>query len=189
MLSTNEIIKRIKKGDDSIMLYLYKTYRNDFIKWALFSFKCEEEDVKDIFQEIIISFYLNVRNKGLNSIDNNLKTYLFSCGKNHLLNLSKKNQKFINLIDFEFTNDDMNEIERLEKSHHDKAVIEEALKVLPEECQKIIKLYYFDNYDLESIARELGYKNANVVKTKKSDSMKKLVVAIKKVSNKIKILV
>lgn len=189
MLSSKDIIKQINAGDDTIIVLLYKTYRNDFIKWALHHFDSREDDVKDIFQDIVISFYRNVRDHKLNSIDCSIKTYLFSCGRNHLLNLTKKNQKFINLSDFDFTNDDIGKIERMEKLHHDRELIKEAIKDLPEESQKILKLFYFDNMDLESIAKELGYKNSNVVKTIKSNSLRKMVVALNKISKGIKMLV
>lgn len=189
MLSSKEIIKSIHEGDDRVTVLLYRAYRNDFIKWALRNHRCNEDDAKDIFQDIIISFYHKVREQKITSIDSSLKTYLFSCGKNQLLNLSKKNQKFIDLSGFECINDEMIKIEKMEKLSQDKLLIEKALKELPEADQKILKMFYFDNCDLETISKILGYKNANVVKTKKSACLKKMISIMDKISNGIKMLV
>jgi len=189
MLSSEEIIRSILKGDDSVAILLYRAYRNDFIKWAIQNYSCNEDDAKDIFQDIIISFYHKVKERKITSIDYSLKTYLFSCGKNHLLNLSKKNQKFIDLSSLEFTNDEMIKIEKMEKLNHDKLLIENAIKEMSETDQKILKMFYFDNYDLDTIAKELGYKNANVVKSKKSACLKKMISIMDKISSGIKMLV
>lgn len=189
MLSSEEIIRSILKGDDSVAILLYRAYRNDFIKWALRYYNCNEDDAKDIFQDIILGFYHKVKDRKITSIESSLKTYFFSCGKNHLINLSKKNQKFIDLSSFEFTNDEMIKIEKMEKLNHDKLMIEKVIKELPEIDQKILKMYYFDNFNLETIAKELGYKNANVVKSKKSACLKKMITIMDKISNGIKMLV
>lgn len=188
MLSSKDIIHRIKANDESIIAFLYKSYRNEFIKWSLRRFAIQEDDVKDVFQDIVISFYRNVSEGKLNSINCSVKTYLFSCGRNHLLNLSKKNQKFINLSGFEFTNDEIINIEKMEKTHYDKNLIENAIKELPEDHQQVLKMYYYDNFSLDLIAKKLGYKNSNVIKTIKSNSLKKMMIAIDKISKEIKIL-
>lgn len=188
MPTSKDIINRINENDESIIVFLYKTYRNDFIKWALHYFDIQEDDLKDVFQDVIISFYRNVNEGKLSSINCSIKTYLFACGKNNLLNLSKKNQKFVNLSGFDFTNDEITKIEKMEKAHFDNDLIEKAIKELPEEHQKVLKMYYFDNLDLESIAKKLGYKNSNVVKTIKSNSLKKMMTTIDKISKEIKIL-
>lgn len=188
MPSSKDIIHRIKVNDESVMVFLYKTYRNDFVKWALHRFDVLEDDVKDVFQDVIISFYRDVSGGKLNSLKCSVKTYLFSCGKNHLLNLLKKNQKFINLLDFDFTNDEMNKIEKMEKAHYDKNLINKAINELPEEHQQVLQMYYFENKDLETIAKKLGYKNSNVVKTIKSNCLKKMMVTIDNMSKVLKML-
>lgn len=60
--------------------------------------------------------------------------------------------------------------------------ISKAIEKLPEDCQKVLKLFYFSEYDMESIARELNYKNADTAKSKKSVCMKNLMNELKKMS-------
>jgi len=182
------IIDKIIQGDSDVVIHLYRLYRNDFIKWAQRKLDCREEDAKDVFQDVILSFYNKVRERKLSKLDCSLKTYLFACGRNLLLNEIKKQGKFVNLCDFEFTNDEISKLEQMEKTHHDKELIKKALEELPEEEQEILKLFYFENYDLQSIADKVGYKNANVVKTKKSLIMKKLGLSLKKLAKGLKML-
>ena len=52
-------------------------------------------------------------------------------------------------------------------------LLEEIFKSLPERCQKIYKLFYWDKMPMDEIAPLVGAKNADVVKTQKSNCMKK----------------
>ena len=60
--------------------------------------------------------------------------------------------------------------------------ISNAIEKLPVDCQKVLKLYYFNEYDMDSIARELNYKNSDTAKSKKSICMKNLMAELKKLS-------
>ena len=188
-MSNEVIIHKIGQGDQEVLKLLYRLYRNDFIIWAQKKTGCREDDAKDIFQEVIVSFYLNVQTGSLQTINSSIKTYLFTCGKNLLLNELKKTSKLINLSGFEFTNDEITKIEQMEKSHYDKELIKKTMEELPIDCQKILILYYFENCSLKTIAKKLGYKNANVVKTMKSESMKKMGLAIKRIAKNLKMLI
>ena len=52
-------------------------------------------------------------------------------------------------------------------------LLEAMFKSLPERCQKIYKLFYWDKMPMDEIAPLVGSKNADVVKTQKSNCMKK----------------
>ena len=52
-------------------------------------------------------------------------------------------------------------------------LLEAMFKSLPERCQKIYKLFYWDKMPMDEIAPLVGAKNADVVKTQKSNCMKK----------------
>jgi hypothetical protein len=46
-------------------------------------------------------------------------------------------------------------------------------------CKEILEMYYEREYDMESIALKVGYKNANVAKKKKYECLKALEERIK----------
>jgi DNA-directed RNA polymerase specialized sigma24 family protein len=60
--------------------------------------------------------------------------------------------------------------------------ITKAIEKLPEDCQQVLQLFYFNEYDMESIAREMNYKNSDTAKSKKSVCMKNLMSELKKLS-------
>lgn len=45
----------------------------------------------------------------------------------------------------------------------------------PEPCASIIKLFYYENMSMEEIAEEIGYRNAQTAKAKKSQCMTDLI--------------
>ncbi len=69
-----------------------------------------------------------------------------------------------------------------EENEHKLDDIAQAMSKLPKDCQRLLKLYYFKEYDMLSIARELNYKNADTAKSKKSICMKKLLAELAKLS-------
>jgi len=178
---SNTTIEKLKAGDESILVEIYSLYRNEFLDWAVNNYSCDKEQAKDIFQEAIFGFYSNVRSGRVKELDSGVKTYLFAIGKNHLRNLVKKNSRFTNFPDLGFIKsqiiNDMND--KSDQKHKDE-LIRNAINQLGDDCKKVLNLYYFKNYDMESIAREMGYKNGNVAKKKKFDCLQKLAKLIKK---------
>ncbi len=182
-VSDQDIIKTIKQGNQLPLNDFYRAYRNEFIHWSTKDFSANQEQAKDAFQEAMIDFYQNVISGKLNVLTCSVKTYLFQIGKYKLLNIQKKEQRLtyheaLQMIDSGDTTIFMEE--------ENKAYTEEQIRTtiarLPEDCQKVLKLHYFLEYDMESIARELNYKNADTAKSKKSLCMKRLINELKKLS-------
>ena len=51
--------------------------------------------------------------------------------------------------------------------HEAKEYIDQKMKELGEPCYSLLKLFYYNGYSFEAIAREIRSKNANVVKSTK----------------------
>ena len=186
-INGNSIIQKINEGDENVIPNLYRSYRQEFISWASFKYSASEEDAKDIFQEILISFYQSITEGKLTALSSDIKTYLFACGKNHLLNNIKKRSKVVNLFDSDIINrssSDLNELNLKETKHYNEELIQNAISQLSVSCQKVVTLYYYNEYDMDSIANELNYKNTNVTKKKKCDCMKKLACIVKEMEEK-----
>jgi RNA polymerase sigma-70 factor (ECF subfamily) len=174
-------LSKIKSGDSSPIHELYELYRNEFIKWGQSNYKVNCEQAKDCFQDAMIDFHQNVVSGKLTELTSSVKTYIFQIGKFKILNLLKKesrityhdNLQIIKGKEFEDFMDDDNNVYSQEQ-------ISEAITKLPSDCQKVLKLYYFNEFDMESIARELEYKNANTAKSKKSLCMKGLIKELTK---------
>ncbi|MDX5348787.1 MAG: sigma-70 family RNA polymerase sigma factor, partial [Hymenobacteraceae bacterium] len=132
----------------------------------------------DIFQNSLIVLYENAASDKLTELNCEVKTYIYSVAKNQILRLQKKNSTTINLEQ----QDDINLYTDPVTDQHNEAYVQEmvqqALNLAGNECKQILKLFYFLNHDLKSIAVMLHYKNENVVKVKKSQCLKKLSLLI-----------
>ncbi|MBI2259580.1 MAG: sigma-70 family RNA polymerase sigma factor [Flavobacteriia bacterium] len=184
MINEKNIISQIKQGNENPLLEIYKLYRNEFIKWSIKNYKASEEQAKDSFQEAMIIFHQNIISGQLTELDTSLKTYLFQIGKFKVLNLQKKESRVVTYNDLVqvIKGNELNDYMEEEDKIYNKEQISKAIAKLPEDCQKVLKLYYFDEFDMESIARELNYKNADTAKSKKSICMKRLIEELKKLS-------
>lgn len=147
------------------------------------NYGANEEQAKDAFQEAILDFHQNICSKKLTVLTCKVQTYLFEIGKNKIINLLKKEQRLtydhdLQLIKGKEHEDYVNEEHKAELQEK----ISRAIDRLPEDCQKLLELFYSKGYDMDSIAREMGYKNADTAKSKKSLCMKKLFDELNKLT-------
>ncbi len=179
----NIILDKLRNGDDSPIFDLYTLYRNEFIVWSKSTYKATEEQAKDAFQEAVLDFHQNVITGHLTELSSTIKTYLFQIGKHKLLNLQKKESRLAYHDNLQLIqNGEVEKYMEEENRVYTQEQITKAIDKLPQDCQQVLKLYYFNEYDMESIAREMNYKNADTAKSKKSVCMKNLMNELKKIS-------
>lgn len=186
-------IQSLREGNQEFLLRVYAEYRNEFIKWAEVRYGCDADDAKDIFQDAVIAFYRNVADGRLTHMNSDIKTYLFAIGKNLLLNFKRKHHRIsdnFNLSDINGgTTNPIDDMENIEEEEQRKELISKALEHLPEKCREILKLYYFENKDFESIAKKLNYKSGKVIRKTKSECMKKMAVVMRELRKNMSVFI
>jgi RNA polymerase sigma-70 factor (ECF subfamily) len=65
-------------------------------------------------------------------------------------------------------------------SQEDKELIREYVDRVAEPCSSVLRMFYFDEYTMFSIAKLMGYKSEDVAKSRKNKCMTKLKELIKK---------
>jgi RNA polymerase sigma-70 factor (ECF subfamily) len=180
------IINRIKSGDEQPIFDIYSKYRDEFIIWSTKNYQIDSEFSKDIFQETLLDFNENVHSEKLTNLTSSIKTYLFQIGKHKILNYQKKQARttYIESVHVIESKEHIDFMDNEQKIYTQEQ-ISNAIEKLPKDCQKVLKLYYFKEFDMDSIAREMDYKNGDTAKSKKSLCMKKLIKEL----NKIKMFV
>lgn len=179
----NIILDKLRSGDESPLYDLYRLYRDEFVQWSSKNYNASHDQAKDAFQDAMLDFHNNVITGKLTDLSSTIKTYLFQIGKHKLLNIQKKESRLTYHDNLQLIQS--GEAERYmeeENKAYSQEQISQAIDKLPEDCQKVLKLFYFNEYDMESIARELEYKNADTAKSKKSLCMKNLMNELKKIS-------
>ncbi len=173
-----DILERIKKGDENAIIVVYDNYRKEFIQWCSNNYGTDEDEAADLFQDSVVAFYYNVRNQRLNELTSSLKTYLFAIGKN--LALKRLNRESRMVVDHDVLELNSSIVpEDLFENSEKKKVVSALLNEMGEPCRSILKLFYFDRFAMDAIAARLGYKNEHVVKSQKLrcfNTLKKMVL-------------
>ncbi len=61
----------------------------------------------------------------------------------------------------------------------DYSIVQKALDLLQDKCRNILMMFYFDGFDMDTIAKANGLASASVAKTKKYQCLKGLETIIK----------
>lgn len=176
---SNDIITRIKSGDEKPYFNLYKTHRESFITWATFSYNISTEDTKDLYQETFVILWNNIREGKLTHLTADIKTYIFSIGKHLILNFIKKNERSVTFEPAMLINKSYQPFDMTHNNEHNRIMVDEYLSKLDPKERRILEMYYIEEKDMKTIASELGYKNADVAKKRKYEVFRKLAGLVK----------
>ncbi len=174
-MSENDVIARIKSGDDQVLGKIYEQYRQEFISWLIRNYSCNVEEAKEVYQLAIMIFYENIMNGRLTTMTSSVKSYLFAIGKNKMLEQMKFDNKFTHNLDgtMNLMNDEQSK-EEFEEKESTLKLVEHCLSLLGEPCSSLLNLYYYKRKSMNEIAQELGYKNTDTAKNQKYKCMKRL---------------
>ena len=175
-MENHSLIERIKYGDgDDALKEIYNTYRNEFILWATGNHSCTTEEAKDIFQQSMIVLYENVIYEKLTEITTQVNTYLFSIGKNKILELMRQKGKAViqneDQVDFE---SHLYGLEIDEGFEEKMRKVEASILKLGTPCKNILEQYYYHKKSMQELSEILGYKSSDTVKNLKYKCLQRL---------------
>ena len=174
-------LQDILTGGDEVFKAIYREYRDGFIVWAGQHYSTQEADAVDVFQDAVIIFYKNVREKKIKSLEASIKTYIYGIGKNLLLKqLANKRRTVLveNMTDPLLKELDLT-IQIDEGLSERQEMIRSVLKKLTEKCMQIIQMVYYRRFSMEAIKENMGYSSEEVARTSKKKCMRKLEALVK----------
>lgn len=146
-------------------------------------------DAENLYQDTFIAIYDNLLADRIRP-DTSWDSYIMTIG----LNLANKAMRKLSVTDnIDIGNDDENcknitahKVELLWKSiQEDEVSLSDNLEVqsllgkelmhTPEPCVSIIRYFYYEGMSMDEIADEIGYRNAQTAKAKKSQCMTDLI--------------
>jgi RNA polymerase sigma factor (sigma-70 family) len=168
------ILAQLREGDKNVLVGLYKAnypmVRNYIIKNSGSS-----EDAEDLLQDALVVLWHNVRKPDF-VLSSKVSTYLMAVVKNLWLKQLNKNGR---MTGEENILPQMHSI----KPDHGQAIdlkhLSKALEEVGDQCRRLLILFYFDGHDMDTIARNLNFANADTAKAKKYQCFKKLENIIK----------
>ncbi|UII33690.1 sigma-70 family RNA polymerase sigma factor [Fulvivirga ulvae] len=161
-----EIVDRIKRGDDKAVMTLYDSYRKEFLHWGYNNYSLTEQECADVFQDAVIIIYKNIRQGKLEQLSSSLKTYLFGIGKNLALKRVSQSSRMVVSNEAVESNPGFDHEDPFEATERQK-VIAGMLDSMGDPCKSILQMFYFDKFTMDAIASRLGYKNEHVAKSQK----------------------
>ncbi|SEB74295.1 RNA polymerase sigma-70 factor, ECF subfamily [Maribacter dokdonensis] len=181
--SDETLFQALKEGSESAFKKVYEENRELFLNFAR-RYSLADEEVLDAYQDAYVALYENIQNGKLTILKSSLSTYLISIGKYKIMerlrnrNKHTNNELLLNNVEeiddeieaFDIDNDALSTEQKLLKKYFD---------ALGKKCQKILKLFYYQQYNIKEIMTEGNYNSENVVKSQKSRCLKTLKEAIK----------
>lgn len=175
-MENHSLIEKIRKRDgDDTLKEIYDQYRNEFVLWAMRHHSCSAEEAREVFQQSMVIFYENVIHGKLTEITVQVKTYLFSIGKNKILEvLRKRGKAILHVEDQIYSESDMQGHEIDDEFEDRLKMVEDSMFKMGDPCKSILKYYYYHKKTMKEISEIMGYKNDVTVKNLKYKCLKRL---------------
>ena len=173
LYSDDRILALIRNGEEDGLLRLYRQNRKMVVSYISKN-SGTRDDAEDMLQEALVILWERVRS-GKYEHTAKLSTFIFATVKNlwsrRLARIRRESPKELNgdsYWDGEPTLLD-NVI------NHERAdLVRDCMKKIGEQCRKLLLLFYWEELSMEQIASEMGFANADTVKSKKYQCKKQL---------------
>lgn len=181
MKETDITVNLLKQEDEKTIRDIYNEYRPGFLLFAN-RYNLGQDRTLDVYQDAIIALCENAQKGHLDELSSSLKTYLFSIGKYMIFAELRKNKK---KIDYENIEDFQTEWIEYSEERNDEEIkmLRKSLTQLGAKCQEILKLFYFQEKNLDEITNLMEYENKNVAKSQKSRCIRRLKEIITSIQN------
>jgi RNA polymerase sigma factor (sigma-70 family) len=169
----NALLKGLAISDKKAVETIYQENFN-MVQSLIINNNGSSDDAKDIFQEAMIVLYEKVRS-GTFELNCQIKTFVYSVARRlWLKRLQQQNR-------FSATSDNLeglisveNEVEEHEKVNTEFEMMEKALNNLGEPCKSLLHAYYLQKQNMQVIAANFGYTNADNAKNQKYKCLMRL---------------
>ena len=132
------------------------------------------EEARDIFQELMIVLYEKAISDSF-ELHCQLKTFIYSVCRRLWLKRLQQMQRFSGGPEnLEETVPVDEELEVHEKQNTDFILMENAMNKIGEPCKSLLEAYYLQKKNMQEIAAEFGYTNADNAKTQKYKCLMRL---------------
>ena len=169
----NSLIKGLASNNKQAIESIYKD-NFTVIQGFILKNNGTVDEARDIFQEAMIVLYEKALT-GQFDLTCQLRTYIFSvCRRLWLKRLQQMNRFSNNTDHIAETIAVEEEIEAHEKYNSDINLMGNAMSKLGEPCKSLLDAYYTQKKNMQDIATEFGYTNADNAKTQKYKCLMRL---------------
>ena len=131
------------------------------------------DDAKDIFQEAMIVLYEKARS-GTFELNCQIKTYVYSVCRRLWLKRLQQSNRFFEIANIEAVVMVEEDLEEHVKRNAEFEMMEKAISGLGEPCKSLLEAYYLQKKNMQDIASDFGYTNAENAKNQKYKCLMRL---------------
>ena len=181
-----QIVFGIMQNDSRAWQYICRNMISGFSSIIIKSFPLDQSvrnEIDDLFQESCIILMEKVKKGGLVvAREGAVFSYLVQIGKLLACNLIRKKRVLspeemittsLNLHKEENEDDIFTPLDVKQQTQNE--FLDRVFNSIPEDCQKLLKKFYWDRKPMDEIACMLGLRNADSAKTKKNRCMNKFI--------------
>jgi RNA polymerase sigma factor (sigma-70 family) len=167
------LLKGLAKNDSKAVETLYKEHFG-MVQHFVLNNNGSYEEARDIFQEAMIALYEKAQSDNF-VLTCQIKTYVYSICRRLWLKRLQQLGKFSQPMDgFDEVVAVEEDLEEHEKRNAEFAIMERALNSLGEPCKGLLEGYYLKKMDMNSLAKDFGYTNADNAKNQKYKCLMRL---------------
>ncbi|MGB5005656.1 MAG: sigma-70 family RNA polymerase sigma factor [Ferruginibacter sp.] len=161
-----QLLEGLALKDGSVIEGIYRD-NYPMIQAFILNNNGNSDEARDIFQEAMIVIYEKAVS-GTFELNCLLKTYLYSVCRRLWLKRLQQLQRYVNLVEnVEETVVVDEDLEIHDKHNANFAIMENAMNKIGEPCKSLLDAYYLQKKNMQEIAADFGYTNADNAKTQK----------------------
>lgn len=170
---------------EDIVCKYYEGIKPLFINYLRKSFNIDYDDIMNIYADVWIDVRENIMNSKINT-GTNWKAYILKMGWYQANKFATRrpaldsiDDESFNMAKFEREFQDRKEAEKTlfeNPEMHD--ILASELSYIPDPCNKILTLYYFEGFSMSEIAMMMNYSNARTAITTNNRCKNKLKIRV-----------
>jgi RNA polymerase sigma factor (sigma-70 family) len=167
------LLRGLAASDKKAVETIYKENYN-MVQALIINNNGSADDAKDIFQEAMIVLYEKVRS-GTLELNCQIKTFMYSVSRRLWLKRLQQQNRYAtpgdsmeNIVNVE------EDLEEHEQRNAEFEMMEKAINNLGEPCKSLLEAYYLQKQNMQIIASNFGYTNADNAKNQKYKCLMRL---------------
>ena len=172
-LNEQALLKGLANDDTKAIETIYKDNFN-MVQTFIINNNGNYDDARDIFQEAMIALYEKAKSDSF-VLTSKISTYVYSICRRLWLKRLQQLGRYSNQIDsLEETVAVEDDLEYHEKKNAEFVIMDRALNSLGEPCKSLLDGFYVKKIDMQALAKEFGYTNADNAKNQKYKCLMRL---------------
>jgi RNA polymerase sigma factor (sigma-70 family) len=172
-INEKDLLTGLARNDRNAVEIIYRENFN-MVQSLVVNNNGSADDARDIFQEAMIVLFENVKKEGF-ELNCQIKTYVYSVSRRLWLKRLQHLGRYASDVgNIEATVPVEDEVENHERKNIEFEMMDVAISKLGEPCKSLIEAFYLQKKNMQEIAADFGYTNADNAKNQKYKCLMRL---------------